>query len=222
MTRIWRIFLKSLQLFDVGGQKEAAQSEIFSGTSLGRRLPSWPLECACQNKVSRVWMCGWIWVLMRQSEKCVQVIYAVNFTSFFIHLLFFIIEAILVSTAWPKRQNIVILEQIFFSCFCLSFHNCTFDWDDKIVHFCCAQLKGLYARLRCLSHAVKLFDPVWMKTEVIYLVCCSGKIHWLWRQQLSGTNQPWEGDTGPFPPVMDVHICIFAAGEYVIENPTVP
>lgn len=57
---------------------------------------------------------------------------------------------------------------------------------------------------------------------MIYLVCCRGKIHWLWRQRLSGTNQPREGDTGPFPPVMDMHIFIFGAGEFVTENPTLP
>lgn len=93
-------------------------------------------------------------------------------------------------------------------------HTCTFDWNDKIVHFCHLCTIGgftVYAGLRCLSHVVKLLDPV------IYLPCCRGEIHWIWWQQLSGTNQSQEGATGPFPPVM---ICIFGSDEFVIENPT--
>lgn len=39
-------------------------------------------------------------------------------------------------------------------------------------------------------------------------------------QQLFVTNQRQEGDMGPFPPVMDMHICIFGTGEFVIENST--
>lgn len=105
---------------------------------------------------------------------------------------------------------------------CLSFHNCSFYWDDNIVHFCCAQLDGLYAN-RCRTEMSESRSKAcWLNTQVIYLVCCRGKIYWLWRQQLSGTNQCREGDMGPFPPVMDMHNCVFGAGKFVIENPTLP
>lgn len=99
-------------------------------------------ECECVDGF------GFLW----GSQGGVRFIYAVNFT-FFIHWLYFIIQAVLVSTAWP-------------SCFCLSLHNCIFDWDDKLVLFLLCTTGGFLCRTEMFESRSKAFgsslsEPKW-------------------------------------------------------------